>query len=89
MAVATDTRAMGVMAGIAIGTIVIVCAFIGGHFTGASMNPARSLAPAIFEGTLHSVWLYMLAPSLGAVLGAFTYQKIRCEPSIGNVEGCC
>jgi MIP family channel proteins len=77
VAVATDTRAEGIMAGIAIGTIVMLCAFIGGKFTGASMNPARSLAPAIFQGTLSNVCLYFIAPSIGAILGAMTYQKIR------------
>jgi MIP family channel proteins len=89
IAVATDTRAVGVMAGIAIGTIVMLCAFIGGKFTGASMNPARSLAPAIFQGTLSDIWLYIIAPCVGTLLGALTYQKIRCEPSTTNAEGCC
>ena len=79
IAVATDTRAEGVMAGIAIGIIVMLCAFIGGKFTGASMNPARSLAPALFQGTLSTMWLYVVAPSCGTILGAFTYQIIRCR----------
>lgn len=89
IAVATDTRAEGVMAGIAIGTIVMLCAFIGGKFTGASMNPARSLAPAIFQGTLSSIWLYMIAPCVGTLLGAITYQIIRCDTAASKAEGCC
>lgn len=89
IAVATDTRAEGVMAGIAIGTIVMLCAFIGGKFTGASMNPARSLAPALFQGALSDIWLYMVAPSIGTILGAVTYQIIRCETPASKAEGCC
>ncbi len=89
IAVATDTRAEGVMAGIAIGTIVMLCAFIGGKFTGASMNPARSFAPALFQGTLNVIWLYFIAPMFGTILGAVTYQKIRCETPASKAEGCC
>ena len=88
-AVATDTRAVGVMAGIAIGTIVALCSFVGGPLTGASMNPARSLGPALFEGTLDTFWLYLFAPLIGATLGAFTYQKIRCDTHKTDAEGCC
>jgi aquaporin NIP len=90
IAVATDTRAEGVMAGIAIGTMVTLCAYVGGSITGASMNPARSLAPALFQnGALDMVWIYLSAPFLGAVLGAVTYQKIRCDTIPGKAEGCC
>ncbi len=79
MAVATDTRAEGVMAGIAIGTIVALCAYLGGSLTGASMNPARSLAPALFHGAMHTLWIYLIAPCLGATLGAVIYQLIRSD----------
>lgn len=89
IAVATDTRAEGVMAGIAIGTIVTVCAFIGGPFSGASMNPARSIGPAFFQGTTDTLWIYISAPFIGALLGGFTYQKIRCEKHVSNAKGCC
>ncbi len=76
-AVATDTRAVGMMAGIAIGTVVALCAFIGGPITGASMNPARSFGPALFQSTIDSFWIYLLAPIVGAILGALTYRLIR------------
>ncbi len=91
IAVATDSRAVGVMAGAAIGAVVAVDAFIGGVFTGASMNPARSLAPALFAGELGTAWLYCAAPCLGTVLAAFTYDAIRCDaPSEKKqVKGCC
>lgn len=89
IAVATDTRAEGTMAGIAIGMTVMFCAFVGGPVTGASMNPARSLAPAIFQGTLNNYWLYFISPMIGAVLAAITYSKIRCEPENKDAKGCC
>lgn len=89
IAVATDTRAEGVMAGIAIGTIVALCAFIGGPFTGASMNPARSLAPALFQGTTSNLWLYVTAPIIGTIIGAVTYQAIRCNTKPSDAKGCC
>lgn len=89
IAVATDTRAEGVMAGIAIGTIIALCAFVGGPVTGASMNPARSLAPALFQGSLDSLWIYLSAPFIGATLGAILYQKIRCDDKATDAKGCC
>lgn len=89
VAVATDTRAEGVMAGIAIGTIVALCSYVGGSLTGASMNPARSLAPALYQNTLDVLWLYMTAPFIGTVAGALLYQFIRCEKASSDVKGCC
>lgn len=80
IAVATDTRAVGTMAGAAIGAAVTVAAYVGGPVTGASMNPARSLAPALFEGTGQSLWIYFLGPTLGAVLAAWFYEWMRCGP---------
>lgn len=89
IAVATDTRAEGVMAGIAIGAIVALGAFIAGPLTGASMNPARSLAPALFQGTTGILWLYLIAPFIGAIIGAVIYQVIRCETKPSDAKGCC
>jgi len=77
MAVATDTRAVGAAAAIAIGGTVGLDALFGGPITGASMNPARSLGPALVSGELHDLWIYLLAPLVGAVLGAVAYQGIR------------
>jgi aquaporin NIP len=79
MAVATDTRAAGEAAAIAIGGTVALDALVGGPVTGASMNPARSIAPALVSGNLHAPWLYVAAPILGASLGALTYQFVRGE----------
>jgi len=79
MAVATDTRAVGAAAAIAIGGTVGLDALFGGPITGASMNPARSLGPALVSGELHDLWLYLVAPPLGAALGALAYQLVRGE----------
>ena len=80
MAVATDTRAVGEAAAIAIGGTVALDALFGGPISGASMNPARSIGPALVSGELHALWLYLLAPIAGAALAAVTYQFLRGEP---------
>ncbi len=76
---ATDTRAVGEAAAIAIGGTIGLDAMFGGPITGASMNPARSLGPALVPGDLHALWLYIAAPSLGAALGGLAYQFVRGE----------
>jgi aquaporin NIP len=80
MAVATDTLAVGEAAAIAIGGTVGLDAMFGGPISGASMNPARSIGPAVVGGDLHALWLYVVAPLIGAALGALTYQLVRSEP---------
>ena len=77
MGVATDTRAVGIMAGAAIGATVMLDAFVGGPVTGASMNPARSLAPAIAEGRMDVLWIYIAGPIIGAIVAAQLYQWIK------------
>jgi aquaporin NIP len=79
MAVATDTRAVGEAAAIAIGATVGLDAMFGGPISGASMNPARSIGPAIVSGDLHALWPYVVGPLAGATLGALAYQFIRRE----------
>jgi aquaporin NIP len=79
MAVATDTRAVGAGAAIAIGGTVGLDALFGGPITGASMNPARSIGPALVAGELHDLWLYIAAPLVGATIGALVYQVVRGE----------
>jgi MIP family channel proteins len=78
-AVATDSRAVGELAGIAIGTTVMLCALVGGGLSGASMNPARSFGPAIVNGDFDQIILYLTVPIIGAVSGAFTYSYMKCE----------
>ena len=74
--VATDSRASGQLAAVAIGGTVALCALMGGPLTGASMNPARSLGPALVAGVLTHQWLYLVAPVVGALLGAATYRIV-------------
>jgi aquaporin NIP len=77
MAVATDTRAVGAAAAIAIGGTIGLDALFGGPVTGASMNPARSLGPALVSGTWTDLWIYLVGPLAGASLGAVAYQLVR------------
>ena len=87
MAVATDTRAVGAGAAIAIGGTVGLDALFGGPVTGASMNPARSFGPALVSGEWHDFWIYLIGPILGATLGALAYQLVRGEhPELSRVE---
>ena len=79
LAVATDTRAVGEAAAIAIGGTIGLDAMFGGPISGASMNPARSFAPAVVSGNLHALWIYLLAPVIGASLGGLAYQFVRGE----------
>jgi MIP family channel proteins len=79
MAVATDTRAVGEAAAIAIGGTVGLDAMFGGPITGASMNPARSLGPAIAAADYTAIWVYIAAPILGAAVAALIYQALREE----------
>ena len=79
IAVATDLRANGAVPGLAIGLVVVSNVLIGGAVTGGSMNPARSLGPALFAGgpALSHYWIYVVGPCLGAVVAALLYEAIR------------
>jgi aquaporin NIP len=79
MAVATDTRAVGEAAAVAIGGTVGLDAMFGGPVTGASMNPARSLGPAIAATDFTALWVYLSAPLVGAALAACVYQLLRAD----------
>jgi MIP family channel proteins len=79
VAVATDTRAVGAAAALAIGGTVGLDALFGGPVTGASMNPARSFGPALASGTWSDFWIYLVGPVVGACLGALAYQIVRGE----------
>jgi aquaporin NIP len=79
LAVATDTRAVGEAAAIAVGGTIGLDAMFGGPISGASMNPARSIGPALVSGNLHALWLYIVAPILGTSFGGLAYQFVRGE----------
>jgi aquaporin NIP len=76
-AVATDVRAVGEAAALAIGGAVTLGSLVGGPVSGASMNPARSLGPALVSGDLASLWIYLLGPVVGASLAALVYGYLR------------
>jgi len=76
-AVATDVRAVGQAAAIAIGATVFIDVLIGGPISGGSMNPARSLGPAVVGGEFSDYWIYLFAPIIGAALGALAYTCVR------------
>jgi MIP family channel proteins len=77
MAMATDTRAVGQAAALAIGATVALEALFAGPICGASMNPARSLGPALVSITWTAQWVYLIAPLLGAVAGGLLYRWMR------------
>jgi MIP family channel proteins len=79
ISVATDKRVAGAVPGLAIGLTVVFDVLIGGPVTGGSMNPARSLGPAIFAGhaALSVYWIYVVGPAIGAVVAASLYEAIR------------
>jgi aquaporin NIP len=79
MSVATDTRAVGAPAALAIAAAVGLAAIAFGPLTGASLNPARSFGPALAAGQWTDFWVYLAGPFIGAPLGAFAYQLVRGE----------
>ncbi|KAM7262426.1 hypothetical protein ACFE04_000109 [Oxalis oulophora] len=75
--VATDNRAIGELAGLAVGSTVLLNVMFAGPISGASMNPARSLGPAIVHSHYKGLWIYLTSPVLGAICGALVYNTIR------------
>ncbi|GAB2212619.1 hypothetical protein Droror1_Dr00020596 [Drosera rotundifolia] len=75
--VATDNRAIGELAGLAVGATVLLNVMFAGPISGASMNPARSIGPAIIWRHYKGLWIYIVGPIVGAVSGAWVYNIIR------------
>ena len=75
--VAKGSKEQGIFAGLAIGSVVLLEAMFAGPICGASMNPIRSLAPAIVSGHLEHIWVYLLAPVLGAILAVFAWMGLK------------
>ncbi|CAM1335202.1 MIP/aquaporin family protein [Tenacibaculum aestuariivivum] len=75
--VSSGSKEVGIMAGIAIGGVVLLEAMFAGPITKASMNPARSIAPALISGHLEHLWLYILAPILGALLAVVSCKLVK------------
>jgi MIP family channel proteins len=85
--VSTGHQEKGIMAGVAVGGMVFLDALVGGPLTGASMNPARSLGPALLSGHLENLWIYLTAPVAGTVLAfptcRWTQGQDCCTPAQG------
>ena len=84
LCVSTGARERGITAGLAIGGVVALEALFAGPVSGASMNPARSLGPALISGHLASLWIYLTAPVVGAAAAVFACRCIREEGCCGN-----
>ena len=75
--VSTGAKEIGVIAGLAIGGVVMLEAIFAGPMTNASMNPARSLGPAFVSGHLENLWLYLTAPFIGAILAVLSCRLVK------------
>ncbi len=88
LSVSTGAKEKGITAGIAIGAVIGLEAMFAGPICGASMNPARSLAPALVSGHLEHLWVYLTAPVLGALLAVPACCGVRgagcCGPSLAQ-----
>jgi aquaporin NIP len=80
LAVATDTRAAGSLAALAVGATIGLEALVLGPITGAAMNPARSLAPALAASDWTNLWIYLIGPVAGALFGVGIYEGRRGAP---------
>ena len=85
--VSTGAKEVGVIAGFAIGGVVMLEALFAGPMTNASMNPVRSFAPALLSGHLENLWLYLTAPVLGALLAVLSCKWLK-QPNCCEEEGC-
>ncbi|KAL9262976.1 Aquaporin NIP2-1-like protein [Drosera capensis] len=79
-AVATDTKAVGELAGFAVGSAVCITSILAGPVSGGSMNPVRTLGPAIPSGYYKGIWIYFIGPPTGTLLGIWSYSFIRFRP---------
>jgi aquaporin Z len=77
LSVATGSKEKGVLAGVAIGAVIAFEALFAGPISGASMNPARSFAPAVMSGRLAELWIYLTAPVLGAALAVAAFVGVH------------
>lgn len=78
--VSTGAKEKGITAGVAVGSVIALEALFAGPVTGASMNPARSLAPAVVSGRTEHLWVYLIAPLVGALIGVVAAKLVK-EPA--------
>lgn len=77
LSVSAGAKEKGITAGIAVGAVIALEAMLAGPISGASMNPVRSVAPALLSGNLTGLWIYLLAPPLGAILSVPLFSCLR------------
>ena len=77
ISVATNEKISKHIAGFSIGGIIAVCSFVAGPFTGASMNPARSIGPAVLANNYNDIVLYLLSPIIGMLIANYIYNHIK------------
>lgn len=75
--VAKGSKEQGMFAGIAIGSVVLLEAMFAGPICGASMNPIRSISPAVISGHIEHLWVYIFAPIIGAVLAVLAWMVLK------------
>ena len=84
LSVSSGSKETGILAGVAIGSVIALEAMFAGPISGASMNPARSSGPAIVSGRLEHLWIYLIAPSIGSLIGVLACLVIHgpecCSP---------
>lgn len=80
--VSTGAQEKGITAGLVIGAVIGLEAMFAGPICGASMNPARSLAPALLSGHVSSLWIYIFAPVSGALAGVLAFASVRDEKNL-------
>ena len=83
--ISTGAKEKGLMGGVAVGAIIGLEAMFAGPVTGASMNPARSLAPGLISGSLGGLWIYLSAPFLGALLAIPFCRLLRASDCEGEM----
>jgi len=88
LSVSTGAKEKGILAGVAVGAVIGLEAMFAGPITGASMNPARSLAPALLSAHIEHLWIYLSAPALGALLAVGACRLIQ-APGCCTAQGAC
>jgi aquaporin Z len=86
LSVSTGAKEQGATAGIAVGSVITLEALFAGPISGASMNPARSLAPALVSAHLDSLWIYLVAPFVGAILAVLLCRCVQAEGCCAKIE---
>jgi aquaporin Z len=88
LSVSTGAKEKGLLAGVAIGAVIAFEALFAGPISGASMNPARSLSPALISGRFEHLWVYLAAPLLGALLAVAGCRCVQ-QPGCCSAKGAC